>query len=83
MSLLRYDTHISLGGIWLDPVLPPSFGDLHIRNAPMGGGRITIDASGTEATVQGIPDGLTVHHGQRPWMSELVERAHHRTPDKT
>ena len=73
MSLLR----------WLDPVLPASFGDLHIRNAPMGSGRITIDASGTEATVQGIPEGLTVHHGQRPWMSDLVERAHHRTPEIT
>lgn len=83
MSLLRYDTHISLGGIWLDPVLPPSFGDLHIRNAPMGSARITIDAAGTQATVKGIPEGLTVHHGQRPWMTDLVERAHHRTPDKT
>ncbi|MFJ4266528.1 glycogen debranching N-terminal domain-containing protein [Paenarthrobacter nicotinovorans] len=77
MSLMRYDTHISLGGIWLDPVLPASFGDLHISNAPMGSARITIDASGTEASVTGIPEGLTVHHGQRPWMSELVERAHH------
>ncbi|MGJ3190330.1 amylo-alpha-1,6-glucosidase [Paenarthrobacter sp. FR1] len=74
-SLMRYDTHISLGGIWLDPVLPRSFGDLHISNAPMGEARITIDASGTESTVHGIPEGLTVHHGQRPWMSELVERA--------
>jgi glycogen debranching enzyme len=74
-SLMRYDTHISLGGIWLDPVLPRSFGDLHISNAPMGDARITIDASGTESTVHGIPQGLTVYHGQRPWLSELVERA--------
>lgn len=81
-SLMRYDTHISQGGIWLDPVLPESFGDLHISNAPMGDARITIDASGMQATVQGIPEGLTVHHGQRPWMSELVERARLREPDR-
>ncbi|MFE4196793.1 glycogen debranching N-terminal domain-containing protein [Paenarthrobacter sp. NPDC056912] len=80
-SLMRYDTHVSLGGIWLDPVLPASFGDLHISNAPMGNARITIDASGTESTVHGIPEGLTVYHGQRPWMSELVER-HLRKPDQ-
>ncbi|AOY72948.1 amylo-alpha-1,6-glucosidase [Arthrobacter sp. TES] len=73
-SLMRYDTHISLGGIWLDPVLPPDFGDVHISNAPMGDARITIDASGTDATVRGIPEGLTVYRGQRPWMSELVEQ---------
>ncbi|MFI2566711.1 glycogen debranching N-terminal domain-containing protein [Paenarthrobacter sp. NPDC018779] len=79
-SLMRYDTHISLGGIWLDPVLPREFGDLHISNAPMGDARITIDASGNRATVHGIPDGLTVHHGQRPWMSELVEWAHQGKP---
>lgn len=81
-SLMRYDTHISLGGIWLDPVLPRSFGDLHISNAPMGDARITIDASGTESTVHGIPAGLTVHHGQRPWMSELVERADLQRPQE-
>ncbi|SEJ80704.1 Glycogen debranching enzyme (alpha-1,6-glucosidase) [Arthrobacter sp. yr096] len=80
-SLMRYDTHISLGGIWLDPVLPASFGALHISNAPMGDARITIDASGGESSVRGIPEGLTVHRGQRPWMSELVERAHHQTPE--
>lgn len=81
-SLMRYDTHISLGGIWLDPVLPRSFGDLHISNAPMGNARITIDASGTEATVQGIPEGLTVYHQQRPWISDLVEREHLKKPEK-
>ncbi len=35
-GLMRYDAHISLGGVWLDPVLPESYGDLHISNARMG-----------------------------------------------
>jgi glycogen debranching enzyme len=26
-SLMRYDTHVSLGGLWMDPALPESYGD--------------------------------------------------------
>jgi len=33
-SLMRYDAHVSRGGLWLDPVLPEAYGDLHITNAP-------------------------------------------------
>ena len=74
-SLMRYDTHISLGGFWMDPVLPQSYGDLHITNAPLGGGRITIDITDSEPTVQGLPDGIVFHRKQRPWLTELVEQA--------
>jgi len=81
MGLMRYDAHISLGGVWLDPVLPPSFGDLHIGNAPMGSGRITIDVVGSKPTVQGLPEGLTFRHAQRPWLTELLEQAHLRSPE--
>lgn len=35
-SLMRYDAHVSRGGLWLDPVLPEAYGDLHITNAPHG-----------------------------------------------
>ncbi len=66
---------VSRGGLWMDPVLPESYGDLHITNAPMAGGRITIDISGSDATVQGLPDGMVFHHGTRPWVTDLVERA--------
>ncbi|BCW52108.1 glycogen debranching N-terminal domain-containing protein [Arthrobacter sp. StoSoilB13] len=81
MGLMRYDAHISLGGVWLDPVLPPSFGDLHIGNAPMGSDRITIDIVGSKPTVQGLPEGLTFRHAQRPWLTELLEQAHLRGPE--
>lgn len=74
-SLMRYYPHISVGGLWMDPVLPESFGDLHITNAPMGGGRITIDISGSESTIEGLPEGVVFHRGTRPWAAELVERA--------
>ncbi|MCG2623702.1 amylo-alpha-1,6-glucosidase [Arthrobacter sp. I2-34] len=74
-SLMRYDAHVSLGGMWLDPVLPESYGDLHITNAPMASGRITIDISGSTASVQGLPEGMVFRRGHRPWMTELVEQA--------
>ena len=74
-SLMRYDTHVSRGGFWMDPVLPESYGDLHITNAPLGGGRITIDIANSVATVQGLPEGMLFHRGHRPWMTELMEQA--------
>jgi glycogen debranching enzyme len=75
MSLMRYDTHVSRGGLWIDPVLPESYGDLHITNAPLGGGRITIDIANSVPSVQGLPEGMEFHRGHRPWMTELVEQA--------
>jgi glycogen debranching enzyme len=74
-SLMRYDTHVSRGGVWMDPVLPESFGNLHIANAPMAGGRITIDIANSIPTVRGLPDGMVFHRGHRPWTTELVEQA--------
>ncbi|MFJ5700056.1 glycogen debranching N-terminal domain-containing protein [Arthrobacter sp. NPDC093139] len=77
-SLMRYDVHVSRGGLWMDPVLPESFGDLHITNAPLAGGRITIDIANSIPSVQGLPEGIAFHHGHRPWMIELVQQADRR-----
>ncbi|TLM81103.1 amylo-alpha-1,6-glucosidase [Pseudarthrobacter sp. NamE2] len=74
-SLMRYDPVVSAGGVWMDPVLPESYGQLHITNAPLGGSRVTIDIADSVPSVQGLPEGMTFHRGHRPWMSELVEQA--------
>ncbi|MGM9473425.1 amylo-alpha-1,6-glucosidase [Pseudarthrobacter sp. YS3] len=74
-SLMRYDAHISRGGFWMDPVLPESYGDLHITNAPMAAGRITIDITGSEPSVQGLPEGIVFHREHRPWLTEMLEQA--------
>jgi glycogen debranching enzyme len=74
-SLMGYYPDVALGGLWMDPVLPESYGDLHITNAPMADGRITIDISGSEATVQGLPEGMVFHRGTRPWAADLVQQA--------
>jgi glycogen debranching enzyme len=74
-SLMRYDTHVSRGGFWLDPVLPKSYGDLHITNAPLADGRISIDIANSVPSVRGLPEGVVYHRGHRPWMTELVNQA--------
>ncbi|WP_458114015.1 amylo-alpha-1,6-glucosidase [Arthrobacter sp. R1-13] len=74
-SLMRYDADVSKGGLWMDPVLPESYGDLHIGNAPMAGGRITIGITNSVPGVQGLPDGMVFHQGHRPWLTELVDQA--------
>jgi hypothetical protein len=44
-SLLRYDAHLSLGGLWIDPVLPESWGDFNATNVDMGGSRFSFNVS--------------------------------------
>lgn len=74
-SLMRYDAHVSRGGFWMDPELPASYGDLHISNAPMAGGRVTIDITNCVPTVHGLPEGMAFHRGHRPWLTELLAEA--------
>ncbi len=74
-SLMRYDAHVSRGGLWMDPVIPESYGDLHITNAPVGGARITVDVTNSIPSVQGLPEGIVYYRGQGPWITELVEQA--------
>ncbi|MFP3462791.1 glycogen debranching N-terminal domain-containing protein [Arthrobacter globiformis] len=73
-GLMGYYADVARGGLWLDPVLPGSYGDLHITNAPMANGRITIDISNSTATVQGLPEGMQFHHGIRPWAADLAQQ---------
>jgi glycogen debranching enzyme len=74
-GLMGYYADVARGGLWMDPVLPESYGDLHITNAPMANSRITIDISGDTTTIQGLPEGMHFHQGKRPWASDLVEQA--------
>lgn len=74
-TLMRYDPDVSLGGVWMDPVLPESYGTLHISNAPMGASRITIDIAGSEVSVRGLPEGMKFHRGYLPWVGDLMEQS--------
>jgi hypothetical protein len=59
----------------MDPVLPAAYGDLHITNAPIAGGRMSIDITGSEPSVQGLPEGIRFHREHRPWLTELLAQA--------
>jgi glycogen debranching enzyme len=73
-NLMGYYADVARGGLWMDPVLPKSYGDLHITNAPMADGRITIDIIDSVPKVHGLPDGMKFHHGIRPRAADLAER---------
>ena len=72
-SLLRYEAHVSLGALWLDPVLPETWGNLHSTNLPVGGARVTLDVSGSHVTVEGLPQGLVFRRGTRPSLDDFAE----------
>ena len=77
-NLMQYDVHVSRRELWMDPVLPETYGDLHITNAPVGGGRITIDIDKSGPSIQGLPEWMEFRRGHRPWITELVEQADRR-----
>ncbi|MFC7848230.1 glycogen debranching N-terminal domain-containing protein [Arthrobacter sp. NPDC057388] len=77
-NLMRYDVHVSRRGLWMDPVLPKAYGDLHITNAPVGGDRITIDIDKSGPSIRGLPEWMQFRRGHRPWITELVEEADRR-----
>ena len=72
-TLLRYD--VARGGLWMDPVVPDSYGDVHISNAPVGDSRVSIYVSGSTASVKGLREGMAFHRGTRPWVADLVDQA--------
>ena len=72
-SLLRYEAHVSRGALWMDPVLPKTWGNLHTTNLPVGGSRITIDVSGSHVAVEGLPQGMVFQRGVRPSLADFME----------
>jgi glycogen debranching enzyme len=72
-SLLRYDAHFSLGGLWIDPVLPDSWGDFQATNVALGGARFTFNVSGSAVEVTDLPEGIVLHRGMRPSLADLEE----------
>ena len=71
-SLMGYHPDLANGRLWMDPALPESYADLHITNAPLAGGRITIDIVNSVPSVQGLPDDMVFHHGARPWLTDMA-----------
>lgn len=75
-SLLPYETDVSMGGLWMDPVLPETWGSMHAPNTPVGEARLTVDVSGASVTVKGLPEGMVFHRGARPSLAGPVQLGH-------
>jgi len=65
-TLLRLDPSLGDGTVWLAPRLPASCGDVRIEHVPIGRSRVTIEASGTTATVRGLSGDLRLITEPRP-----------------
>jgi len=53
--LMRLEPRVPDGRVWLAPALPPSFGDITIRDVPLAGARVSVEIDG-EVRVRGLPD---------------------------
>ena len=43
-TTLRFEPSVPTGDVWLAPTLVGGFGDIHLRNVPFAGARISVDA---------------------------------------
>jgi glycogen debranching enzyme len=63
--LLRLDPDVPGRTVWVAPVLPDGLGDVHVRNMPLGGSRMSIGVTSAGVTVDGLPDGVRLVRGPR------------------
>jgi len=69
-TTLRFDPSLPTGEVWVAPTSAATFGDIHLRNVPFDGRRISLDTSRSGTTVAGLPAGVTLHH--EPMRSAAV-----------
>lgn len=75
-TTLRFDPSVPTGDLWLAPTSTNDLGDIHLRNMPFAGARISVDASRKGASVAGLPAGVTFHPTPR-WSSSVSTRRDH------
>ena len=69
-TVLRFDPSVPTGEVWMAPALPPEFGDIHLRNVPLAGSRVSVDVAARGTSVAGLPAHLTLH--QQPLGATTV-----------
>ena len=60
-TLLRFEPSVPAGEVRIAPAPPPEFGDIHLRNVPFAGSRISIDVARKGTSLSGLPRGITLH----------------------
>jgi glycogen debranching enzyme len=71
--LLRLDPYLPAEELWLDPAVPESFGSFRADNVLLGNSRVSLTASGQHFSVEGLPPGVTLRHGTRSSLAELLQ----------
>ncbi|MBM7502649.1 amylo-alpha-1,6-glucosidase [Agromyces aurantiacus] len=65
-TTLRFDPSVPTGEVWVAPTSVADFGDIHLRNVPFAGKRISVDTSRNGTSVRGLPPGITLRHEPSP-----------------
>lgn len=65
-TTLRFDPSLPTGDVWVAPTSGAHFGDIHLRNVPFAGSRISMDTSRAGTSIMGLPAGITLHHEAAP-----------------
>jgi hypothetical protein len=74
--LLRFEPSASTGALWLSPAFPENFGYLRKDQVPLAGSRLTIEVSGNDANVTGLPPSIELHLGTQDPLADLVRVRH-------
>jgi glycogen debranching enzyme len=72
---LRLDPSLPTGEVWVAPAGARDGGDIHLRNVPLAGRRISLDTSPRGTSVLGLPPGVTLHHAPSPQAAVPDERS--------
>jgi hypothetical protein len=59
-TLLRFDPWIPYGKLWVAPKLPDEIGSLSVARIPLAGARISVEADGAGARVDGLADHIEI-----------------------
>ena len=66
-SLLRFDPWIPHKKVWLAPALPESISELRVGRIPLAGVRVSIEVSGGNTKIEGLPGDIeVVSHARDP-----------------
>jgi hypothetical protein len=65
-TLLRFDPELPQERLWVDPVLPPAFAPLRVEGVALGSSRVSVEVTGEETLVEGVPSGVELRYEPRP-----------------
>ena len=70
--LLRFDPDFTQNVVHLAPILPEEFGNFRVENVALGRTNVTIDATGRDGRIDGLPADLKLIPEPRPPLEERL-----------